>query len=151
MRRQDKEQTDPAFLESVLHEAEEVCLALNTKAAPYAVFVNFIYRDKALFVHCATEGRKLDLLRDDPRVGFTLAAGVQVVPEQFTTLYRSVSGWGEASLVEDPLERQRVFADFAAKYRAACPHPVPEAMSQRIAVLRIAVKSMTGKHSRRKP
>jgi len=150
MRRKDKEQTETAFLESVLREAGEVCLALNTGAAPYAVFVNFIYRDKALFVHSAPEGYKIDLLRADPRVGFTLAADVEVQPERSTTLYRSVSGWGVASLVEDPAEREAVFAGLAAKYRAACQSPVPESLSRRTAVLRIAIESMTGKHSRKK-
>jgi len=151
VRRKDREQIEATFLESVLHEAEYACLALNTGAAPYAVCVNFIYRDKALFVHSATEGHKLDLLRADPRVGFTLAVDVQVVPDQFTTWYRSVSGWGVVSLVEDEAERQAVFAGFAAKYRAACPSPVPESMSRRIAVLKVAVESVTGKHSRGKP
>jgi nitroimidazol reductase NimA-like FMN-containing flavoprotein (pyridoxamine 5'-phosphate oxidase superfamily) len=147
MRRKDKERTEAAFLESVLREAETVCLALNTGAAPYALYVNFMYREGALFAHCATEGRKLDLLRADPRVGFTLATDVQVLPELFTTRYRSVSGWGTASIVDDPAERLGVFAGLAAKYRAACPDPVPEAMSRQIAVLRIAIEAMTGKES----
>jgi nitroimidazol reductase NimA-like FMN-containing flavoprotein (pyridoxamine 5'-phosphate oxidase superfamily) len=147
MRRKDKERTDAAFLESVLREAETVCLALNTGAAPYALHVNFIYRDNALFMHCAAEGRKLDLLRADPRVGFTLAVDVAVLPERFTTRYRSVNGWGTAFLVEDPGERRAVFAGLAAKYRAACPDPVPEAMSRQIAVLRIDIQAMTGKQS----
>ena len=147
MRRKDRERMETGFLESVLNKAEEICLALNTGAAPYAVFVNFIYRNNVLFVHSANEGHKIDLLRADPRVGFTVATDVQVVPERFSTRYSSVSGWGVATLVEDPAERQEVFAGFAAKYQAACPSPVPEAMSRRIAVLRIAIESMTGKQS----
>ena len=150
MRRKDKERTHAEFLTQVLSEAEFLCLALNTDSAPYAVFMNFIYKEGALFVHCAHEGYKLDLLRADARVGFTVATDICVVPEQFTTRYRSVSGTGFASIVDDDEEKQAVFSGFAGKYKAACPDPVPDAMVRRMCVLRITIESMTGKHSQGK-
>ena len=147
MRRQDKEQKDAAFLDGVLRESEIMCLALNTGGVPYAVFVHFIYKDGALFVHGANEGRKLDLLRADPRVGFTTAMDVRIVPEKFTTHYRSVSGTGVASFIDDPEEKQVAFAGFADKYQASCPRPVPENMARRMSVVRIDITSLAGKQS----
>ena len=147
MRRKDKERTETEFLHGILNEAEDMCLALNTGEAPYTFFVNFIYLNGALFAHGACEGRKLDLLRADPRVGFTIATGVQVVPEKFTTNYRSLVGTGIANVIEDIEEKKAVFMGFADKYQAACPRPVPQNMADRIAVIKIAIKSLSGKQS----
>lgn len=120
---------------------------MNTGSAPYPLFLHFVHKDGFLYLHCAHEGRKLDLLRADPRVGFTACTEVRVLRETFSTHYRSVCGVGTVEAVTDPAELHAALAAVADKYEAACPRPTPRAMLARMAVLRIRITAITGKHS----
>ena len=92
MRRTEREITDRAFMDQVLEDALEMYVAWNTPASPYVIPLNYVYYKDCLFFHCALEGRKLELLRSDPRVGFTTAVDIAV--DGTTTRYRCVCGTG---------------------------------------------------------
>lgn len=147
MRRKDRERTEKAFLDQVLAEAEELWVGFNTGGAPYVLPLNFAHVDGSLYLHCAVEGRKLELIRQDPRVGFSTAAGIVIVREKFTTRYRSVCGVGRAVILEDAAERQRALDIISERYQALCPRPASEKMLARTAVIRIDIEEITGKES----
>lgn len=59
-------------------------LSCNAEGAPYVVPMNYGFAlapdgRLTLYLHCAAEGRKLDLLRRDARVGFAISALVETV------------------------------------------------------------------------
>ena len=84
--------------------------------------VNFGYAKGCIYVHSSLKGRKMDILRDHPRVCFEVDLEVEVVtgerPCDYTTNYKSVIGFGQAKLLEDDeakLEGLRaIMADLAA-------------------------------------
>lgn len=146
MRRNDREITDLSFMHDVLREADVVSLAFNTGEFPYVLQFNFVLYGDSIFIHCAPEGRKLDLIERDSRVGFCAAVDIRV--EKTTTRYRSVCGTGLATLVEDDTLKIEVLKALAAKYNAPCTFPVPERTLAVTWVVRVGIESMTGKHSR---
>jgi nitroimidazol reductase NimA-like FMN-containing flavoprotein (pyridoxamine 5'-phosphate oxidase superfamily) len=85
--------------------AEVRHLGLVDDGEPYIVPLYFGYRDDAFFFHCAREGRKLDVLRANPRVCFELESDVRLVRGertcQWSSSHRSVIGWGRAKVVLD--------------------------------------------------
>ncbi|OQX60886.1 MAG: hypothetical protein B5M51_09570 [Anaerolinea sp. 4484_236] len=58
MRRSDREITDQAAIEAIIHEAEFCRLALVDGGQPYIIPLSFGYRDKVLYFHSAVEGEK---------------------------------------------------------------------------------------------
>ena len=89
-------------------------LALRGEGAPYCVPLHFGAEEEGdrlvLYLHCAREGTKLDLLRADGRVGFSAARLLRVfnkgvAPCGYTADYESVCGFGTARVVEDGAER----------------------------------------------
>ena len=64
----------------MLARADVLYLALHDEPAPYVIPLNFAYAEGALWFHCAREGTKLDLIRRDPRVGFSAVADARIVP-----------------------------------------------------------------------
>ncbi len=64
---------------------------------PYGVPLNFVYRDDALYFHCALVGHKLDNLGDNPKVSFSVVEDVEVLPSKFSTNFVSVIAFGVAS------------------------------------------------------
>ena len=105
MRRAEREIRDPGELEDVIRRAEVCRLGMVDGGEPYIVPMNFGYRDGHLYFHCAREGRKLDVLRANPRVCFELEAGVRTVRGEtackWSTAYESVIGWGTATVLMD--------------------------------------------------
>ncbi|MCK4392110.1 pyridoxamine 5'-phosphate oxidase family protein, partial [Candidatus Bipolaricaulota bacterium] len=70
MRRRDKEITDQAQIKDILDRASVCRIALCDNNVPYIVPVNFGYAGDCLYIHCASEGRKVDILRRNPKVCF---------------------------------------------------------------------------------
>ena len=107
--------------------------------------LNFVWLDGRLYLHCGFTGRKLDLLRQDDRVGFAAALDVTIVREQSTTWYKSVSGCGRIRLVTDTDEKRRALDALSLRYAARCPRPAPDAMLRQVNVLCIEVAEISGK------
>ena len=68
---------------------------------PYAVPVNHVLVDGALFLHSATEGHKLDNLAGDARVSYCVVTQAEVLPAELSTRYQSAIVFGRAVQVHD--------------------------------------------------
>lgn len=148
MGRKDRFREDWDFLEGVLNDAEDMALALNDgDGAPYVFPVNYVLVGKALYVHTAFTGKKMDLIRRNPRVGFTAYVDVRILREKATTAFRSVCGTGTAYIVEDRDEKRLALDAVTVRYRSLCPRPAPDAMINRVAIIRIDIETLMGKHA----
>ena len=120
MRRKDKEIADPALLAAVLREAFVCRLGLVDGDRPYVVPVNFVSSGGCLYLHSASEGRKIEILRRNNRICFETETGVALVRSEracdFGARYISVIGTGTASFVTDLAEKGRAFDLFMEKY-----------------------------------
>jgi nitroimidazol reductase NimA-like FMN-containing flavoprotein (pyridoxamine 5'-phosphate oxidase superfamily) len=151
MRRKDKEFTDKAVIEDILNRAELVRIAMVDGQEPYVVTMNYAYKDNALFLHCALEGRKMDILKRNNRVAFTVDTDVSLRLDEkacdSTICYRSVFGTGYASLVEDPDQKARALDWIMDKHGGQGGYAYPAQVLARTAVLRIDIDYLSGKKS----
>lgn len=147
MRKTERACNDSAFLAEVLGKCDELYLAFNTGDFPYIIPLNFVHSGNALYVHCATEGTKLDLLSRDSRVAFSCATDVSIDTKKSTTYYASVCGKGHAVLVEDVQEKIQALDLIAQRYSALCPRPAPLSVVQKVGVVRIDITELTGKRN----
>jgi len=148
MRNFRKEITGRAELEDILAKAEVLFLALHDEPAPYVLPLNFAYAEGELWFHCAREGTKLDLIRRDPRVGFSAVADARVVPGpapcDFAATGCSVVGRGTARISEDPAERRRGLDALMRRYGRERPD-YRSASLERACVIRVSVEELRGK------
>ena len=105
MRRKDREVTDPKFIDEVLNKALYGNLGLCDNGEPYIVPINFAWSDNKIWLHCATEGRKLDIIRANPKVCFQVSADAELItaenPCNYGMFFSSVVIFGTASIIED--------------------------------------------------
>ena len=66
--------------------------------------------------HCATTGHKIDAIRADNRVSFTVIDRDEIMPKERTTKYRSVIVFGRAEFVEGDENLRRAANAVGAKY-----------------------------------
>ena len=86
---------------SILNRGTSGVLALmGDEGYPYAVPMSYVYDDGKLYFHCAKEGHKLDAVRRCSKASFCVIDQDQIVPEEYTTYFRSVILFGTIRILE---------------------------------------------------
>lgn len=101
---------------AILQMGSSGVLALWDGEEPYAVPMSYVYSGGKLYFHCARAGRKLDAIRVCPRASFCVVAADDVIPEKYTTAYRSVIVSGPLRILEDEAEMVPALRLLAEKY-----------------------------------
>lgn len=83
---------------------------------PYAVPLSYVYCRGKLYFHCAKTGHKLDAITADSKVSFCVIDQDQIIPEEYTTYFRSVIVFGKARILENEAEKREAIESLAAKY-----------------------------------
>lgn len=103
--------------EAILERGSAGVLAVEGDGGyPYAVPLSYVYREGKLVFHCAKSGHKLDGIRRNSRVSFCVIDRDTVVPEEYTTYFRSVIVFGKARILEDEAEKRTAIDQLARKY-----------------------------------
>ena len=152
LRRDDKEIKDPEGIREILRKGLVCHLAMVDDGKPYMVSMNYGFRDDIIFLHAALEGRKIDILRKNPDVCFMVYTGNRlttgpVACEDWTMKYRSVTGFGKATLIEDDKEKIHPMHIIMDQYTSKGPFEFSPERVAKTMVIRIDVEEMTGKIS----
>lgn len=149
MRRKEREISDPKVLESIIKKANVCRLAMCEGDVPYVVPLCFGYEKGALYFHSAIEGRKLEILKKNPKVCFEIDIDCELIKsdDRCTMKYKSVIGFGRASFIE-VLEDKRNALDLIMRHYNQEPVPYPEpVLTNMLAVIKVEIEEMTGKAS----
>lgn len=153
MRRAEQEIRDRAVIEEVLRAGRVCRIGLSVDDRPYVVPVYHAYRDGAVYFHSAAEGKKVAMIRRNPRVAIEVTAEESVVPAKaacaFGAVYRSVLGSGIARFVSDPVEKRRALQLIMEVHSGTDDWEFPAATVDRTLVIRVDMEEMTGKQSPR--
>jgi nitroimidazol reductase NimA-like FMN-containing flavoprotein (pyridoxamine 5'-phosphate oxidase superfamily) len=139
-------------IESILREETLGYLGLSVDGMPYVVPLNYGYVEGKILFHCALTGKKLDYLKANPQVCFTVGrqSGKVVRHSQGALCHvenDSVICYGVARLVEDVEERREVLTMFNRCLQPDAEEITLEAASKCRAV-EIKVTEMTGRQQR---
>ena len=150
MRRNDKAITDKAEMISIIRRARVCRLAMCDGEQPYVVPMCFGLLDDHIYFHCAAEGRKLDILRANPRVCVEFAIDQEIVPAPVSCKigmrYRSVIGFGTAAIVESIEEKRRGLTAIVRQY-AEMTDIIPDEALARTVIIKVSIQELTGKSS----
>ncbi|MDD1771668.1 MAG: pyridoxamine 5'-phosphate oxidase family protein [Methanomassiliicoccales archaeon] len=152
MRKAEREITEIGEMEQVIMKAEVCRLGMIDDGEPYIVPMNFGYRKGTFFFHCAREGKKLEVLRKNPKVCFELESEAYLVKGeracQWSSSYRSVIGWGEAVVLMGETEVKEGLEVIMDHYSPGQKDFDPRSVGL-TAIIRVDVERMTGKRSKR--
>jgi len=150
MRRKDKEITERSQIEAVIRQSIICRLGMADDNIPYIVPLCFGYRDNALYIHGAPEGKKIEILKKNQDVCFEFDLNTELVEAEsacsWSMKYQSVIGCGKASFLEDPEEKRQALEIIMNQYSDKS-FRFPEEAINKISVIKIAITSMTGKQS----
>jgi nitroimidazol reductase NimA-like FMN-containing flavoprotein (pyridoxamine 5'-phosphate oxidase superfamily) len=150
MRRQDRQLTRPEA-ESILARGLYGVLSVNAgDDYAYGVPFSYVYQNNKIYLHCALEGKKLNLMRHNNKVSFCVVTGAEPLPHKYSMKYQSAMAFGKAIEVHDPKEQLAALIALVEKYYTDPGHiekgKVKAAESlHRTLVLRIDLDHITGK------
>lgn len=150
--RRSRQQLSSAECEQILYRNTSGVLAvIGNEGYPYAVPLSYVYDGSAVYFHCAKSGHKLDAIKKNCKVSFCVVDKDEIVPEKYTTYYRSVILFGRASTITDRDEMLYAIEKLAVKY-----NPNDSAESRNAAVtkefsalciVKVDIDCMTGKEA----
>lgn len=151
--RREREITDIEQITKILEKENIVHIGLVDGDEPYVVPMNYGFTMEngklTLYLHGATEGKKLDLMRANPKVFFSIESDITPfsgnVACQYGTAYSSVMGKGTAEILEDAKEKMAGLSIFM-KSQTGLDFEFNERMVSAVAVIRIDVSGYTAKH-----
>ncbi len=151
MRRKDKEIQERREILEIVQKALVCRLGLCRDNVPYVVPLNFGYREGCLYLHCAKQGRKMDMIRANPRVCFEMDTDAELIrsdqPCDWGMKFASVIGFGTAVVLEDREEKKNGLDAILAHYSSGPLQPYPDPVLKNTAVIKVQIEEMTGKRS----
>lgn len=150
--RREREVTDIHVIREILDKSMIVHIAMIDGDEPYLVPMNYGYTLEdgklTLYVHGATEGRKLDVLRENPKVFVEMDCDIMPIEGklacQYGTTYSSIMGTGTAVIVEEPEEKMKGLS-ILMKTQTGKDFEFNERLVSIVSVIRIDVAEYTAK------
>ncbi len=151
MRRKDKEISDKNFVEEILSKSEICRVAMVNEGEPYLVPVNYGYSEDAIYIHSASRGKKIDVLRKNNRVCFEIDYGHEVLKAElacnWTEKYRSLIGYGAVDIVTDDKEKRFGLDRIMEHYGRTENNVYKEKNVENIVILKINIEEVSMKQS----
>lgn len=153
MRKANREIANKQEILAVLQKCDVLRLGINTPDYPYVVPMNFGMDSQngslTLWLHCAGEGLKLQLLQKDARVGFEADCSHRLVTSGaacgYTMEYESVMGCGNITVCSESALKTEGLKAIMQHYEPGKTFQFPTPALAAVCVLRLDVMQITGK------
>ena len=148
--RRFKQQIPEEEAKRILLEATNGVLCMTGyDERPYGVPMSFIFDGYSnIYFHCALTGRKIECLKHNPDVCFTVIAQDEIHPDKFTTYFRSVIVEGRITILEERQQMIDALRLLSTKYSPGIDcEPEIEKGLNRVLILKLEIDSITGKEA----
>ena len=153
MTKRERQITDEMQIQQILDKGKVLHLGLSVNDEPYVVPMNYGYTREngklVVYLHSAVRGKKLDMIRQNPKVFFAIDCDIQPfegkLPCQYGMVYSSVMGKGIARIVEDVEEKKQAMT-LLMKTQTGKDFTFEDRLVSIVAVIRIDVEEYTAKH-----
>lgn len=151
MRRKDREILDMNEMLEIIKKCDVCRLALFDEEYPYIIPMNFGYTyidsQLVIYMHCANEGTKLELIRKNNKVSFEMDCSHKLIqgsaPCDCTMEYESVIGKGILEIMTD--NKEVALTALMKHYSKEEIFTFSEKMLHATTTLKITVENITAK------
>jgi nitroimidazol reductase NimA-like FMN-containing flavoprotein (pyridoxamine 5'-phosphate oxidase superfamily) len=153
MRRKDREVKSMEKMLEILDACDCCRIGLIDEFCPYILPLNFGYEEKdgelILYFHGATEGKKIDLIKEQNIAAFEMDRKHELVVGdsacQYSYRYQSIMGKGKIYLVTESIEKIHALKIIMKHYAKNREWEFTEEQAKSVAVIRIVVTEWTCK------
>lgn len=153
MTRRERQIFDIDKILEILDKSKVIHIGMVDGDEPYVVPMNYGYTYEneklTIWLHGATTGRKLDIIRKNPKVFFEMEC--DLVPFEgdvackYGLSYSSLMGKGIATIIEDSEEKQKALS-LLMKTQVNKDFQFNEKLASVVGIIKIEVSEVTAKH-----
>lgn len=151
--RREKLITDAEIVEEILKKAKVLHLGLVDGDEPYVVPMNYGHTFEngklTLWLHGANRGRKLDVMRKNPKIFFSMECDITPfegeVACKYGISYSSLMGKGTAEIIDD-VEVKKQALTHLMKTQTEKDFQFNDKLVSVVSIIRIDVSEYTAKH-----
>lgn len=153
MRRNDREITDKKMIDSFIDKEQIIRIAFYDNGDIFIVPLNYGYiidnDSYRFYFHGAKAGRKYELSKASPKVGFEIDGNYQLLEADiacdFSAKFQSVIGTGTLSLVDDKDEKIKGLNSIMKQTTGKTEWNYNDSMLNGVAVFKLDVEKMSCK------
>ncbi|MGD1043725.1 MAG: pyridoxamine 5'-phosphate oxidase family protein [Bacteroidota bacterium] len=151
MRRKNQEIIDRKIIEEILSKSLICRIGMICDGVPYIVPLNYGYNASAIYIHSASEGKKIDILKTNKKVCFEIEDSTKIIKKDLScdwaTKYRSLIGYGSVEIITDFEQKKRGLDIIMAQHGKKENNVYKENQVEKMVILKLIIKSVTGKQS----
>ena len=148
MRKKEREIKDIKIIDDIIRRCCVCRRAMCDDGQPYIVPLNFGYDGSFLYFHAALEGRKIDIIKRNNRVGFEFDILHDIVTAKracdFSAKYESVIGSGTAEILDD-LDAKKEALKWIMRQCGSDANDFSDEIIKRTLILRVRIIEISGK------
>lgn len=152
MRRFKQELTQAENEEVLANNTSGVLALLGDEDYPYALPLSYVYWQGNIYFHSALDGHKIEAINKHDKASFCVIDQDDVIPEMFTTKFRSVIAFGKIRIVSDMAELRPMLEVLAKRYTPNDDQGIKKEIDENImrtAMIELKVEHLSGKASKR--
>ena len=148
MRKNDREIKDGKVIDGIIRRCRVCHLAMCDDGQSYVVPLNFGYDGRFLYFHAALEGRKIDIIKRNNRVGFEFDILHDIVTAEracdWGAKYESVIGSGTAEIIDDSDAKKEALQWIMRQYGSGM-NDFSDEIIKKTLILRVRILEISGK------
>lgn len=152
MRRKGQKLTEEEAIEILKRGPHGVLALSGDDDYPYALPISYVYDDGRIIFHSAITGHKIDAIRKSSKASFCVVDKDDVVPELYTTKFRSVIAFGRIEIVNDDERKLEDIKKLAVKYAPMDTEEHMESYIQKdwkaLCMLELQIEHLSGKEGK---
>ena len=151
MRRAKQELSREETLQILERGSSGVLALAGDGGYPYAVPLSYVYSEGKIFFHCALAGHKIDAIRQNEKASFCVIDQDLIIPEKYTTAYRSAIAFGRARILNGESEKLRAALLLANKYYPGHETDSVDEINMsmaRMSIIQLSIEHLSGKQGR---
>ena len=153
MRRKEREVLNPSAIENIIKASKIMHVGMNDNGKVYVLPFNYGYSYEdgkyTFYIHSAKEGRKIEVLKNNPDVGFEIdiehklqTADTACGHSQF---YQSIVGNGHIQIVDDMEEKKAYLQKIMYQQTGRADWDLPDEGVSPVYILKLEVSELTAK------
>lgn len=140
---------DQQVIDEIIRKAEVCTMSMVDGDSPYAVPMNFGYVNGEIILHTAPVGKKLEVLKKNPKVclSFYVDEKLNIRHEKvacsYSMKFRSVLAFGEVETIEDIEEKTKAMNEVMKQYTGKNDFSYNEPAIRGVHLMKVKVKEFT--------
>jgi uncharacterized protein len=139
-------------IDKIIDDCQALTMSMVDDAGmPYAVPMNFAYKDGYIYLHGAPAGKKMGILEKNPNVVLSFFTGLQLskvnedVACSYGMKYKSVLLFGKVEFIEDFDQKMELLNEVMAKYTGRKNFEYNAPAVNNVAVFRVKIEKSDGR------